>query len=67
MRKAFIKSPDRSPVQGGFSGEDLKHRWVDVNQALSLSFDQLSPSQWLEKHTAVSDEDFKLEPSRNPF
>jgi hypothetical protein len=67
MHEAFITSPDRSPVQDGFSGEDLKHRWVDVNQALSLTFDKLSPSQWLEKHTAVSDEDFKREPSRNRF
>jgi hypothetical protein len=67
MHEAFITSPDRSPVQDGFSGEDLKHRWVDVNQALSLSFDKLSPSQWLEKHTAVSDEEFEREPYRNRF
>jgi len=52
MHDAFITSPDRSPVQDGFSGEDLKHRWVNVNQALFLSFDKLSPSHWLEKHTA---------------
>jgi len=55
MHEAFITSPDRSPVQDGFSGEDLKHRWVDVNQALFLSFDKLSPSQWLEKHTGSQD------------
>jgi hypothetical protein len=67
MREAFITSPDRAPVQDGFSGEDLKHRWLSVNEALLLSFDGLSPSQWLEKHTAVSDEDFKQDPSRNRF
>ncbi len=67
MHEAFLTSPDRSPVQETFSGEDLKHRWVNVNQALLLSFDKLSPSQWLEKHTAVSEEDFKREPSRNRF
>jgi hypothetical protein len=67
MHEAFITSPDRSPVQGGFSGEDLKHRWVDVNQALLVSFQKLSPAQWLEKHTAVSNEDFERDPSRNRF
>jgi len=67
MHEAFLTSPDRSPVQQAFSGGDLKHRWVNVNQALLLSFDKLSPSQWLEKHTSVSDEDFKREPSRNRF
>lgn len=67
MHEAFLTSPDRSPVQDRFSGEDLKHRWVDVNQALFLSFEKLSPSQCLEKHTAVSEEDFKREPSRNRF
>jgi hypothetical protein len=67
MHEAFITSPDRSPVQNGFSGEALKHRWASVNQALLVSFDKLSPSQWLEKHTAISDEDFKREPKRNRF
>jgi hypothetical protein len=67
MHKAFITSPDRSPVQDGISGEELKRRWVTVNQALFVSFDKLSPSQWLEKHTAVSNEDFERDPSRNRF
>ena len=44
MHEAFITSPDRSPVQDGFSGKDLKHKGVDVNETLSLSFDKLSPS-----------------------
>ena len=67
MHEPFLTSPDRSPVQDGFSGEDLKHRWVDVNQALLVSFQKLSPAQWLEKHTAVSNEDFERDPSRNRF
>jgi len=67
MHEAFLTSPDRSPVQDCFSGEDLKHRWVDVNQALLVSFHKLSPAQWLEKHPAVSNEDFERDPSRNRF
>ena len=30
-------------------------------------FDKLSPTEWLQRHTSVSEEDFAKDPSRNRF
>jgi hypothetical protein len=67
IHAAFVASPDRSPIQDSFSGEDLKCRWKEVNESLWVSFATLSAPQWLEKHTAVSAEDFQREPHRNRY
>jgi hypothetical protein len=32
---------------------------------MKTKFDSLKAEEWLEKHTAVSEEDFKQEPHRN--
>jgi len=36
-----------------------------VNSKLTAAFETLTPQQWLEKHTAVSAEDFAKDPTRN--
>jgi uncharacterized damage-inducible protein DinB len=64
LDEIYITSPDRArpdPV----SAADLKHAWSEVNNKLTADFEQLTPRQWLEKHTAVSDEDFAKDPTRN--
>ncbi len=61
---AFISNPDGTlgdPVSVG----DLRKAWTDVNARLTAAFDSYSPQDWLHKHTAVSDEDFATDPSRN--
>jgi hypothetical protein len=60
----FLKSPDKSghafpPVS------ELKSLWKIVNGKLSTHIESLSPSEWLQRHTAVSEEDFAKEPHRN--
>jgi hypothetical protein len=62
----FITNPD-SPLQTPRTGADLKPLWAEIHDALWTAFTQLSPAEWVQKHTAVSDEDFKLEPHRNRF
>jgi hypothetical protein len=62
----FISNPDGSS-QNMLSGADLKRIWVEVNDALWKTFSNLSPSDWTQRHIAVSEEDFKLEPHRNRF
>ena len=62
----FISTPDRSS-QNIPSGADLKVIWSGVNDALWAAFTSLSPADWTQKHTAVSEEDYKLEPHRNRF
>ena len=44
---------------------ELRDYWTRQNELLRSKFDQLTPDQWFEKHTAVSVEDFAKEPHRN--
>jgi hypothetical protein len=62
----FISHPD-GYSQDTLSGADLRRIWNEVNDALWTAFSNLSPSDWAQRHTAVSEEDFKLEPHRNRF
>lgn len=60
----YITNPDRAqpdPV----SASALKQAWTEVNSKLTAAFENLTPQQWLEKHGAVSDEDFAKDPTRN--
>jgi DinB superfamily len=62
----FISNPDRAVVQT-LSGAELMDIWNEINEALWLGFSKLSASDWLAKHTTVSDEDFVREPHRNRY
>jgi hypothetical protein len=62
----FIASPD-GHSQNLPSGADLKRIWNEVNDSLWTAFSNLSGTDWAQRHTAVSEEDFKLEPHRNRF
>lgn len=64
LDEIYITNPDRArpdPV----SSVELKKAWSEVNGKLIAAFERLTPQQWLEKHTAVSDEDFAKDPTRN--
>jgi len=43
----------------------LKNRWRTINEKLTTHFANMTPAQWFERHTAVSEEDFAKEPHRN--
>jgi hypothetical protein len=62
----FVSNPDRAAVQT-LSGAQLKDFWNEINDALWLRFSKLSASEWLDKHTMISDEDFAREPHRNRY
>jgi uncharacterized damage-inducible protein DinB len=61
---AFIKNPDKSDLPMPTISE-LKEYWNTVNKTLSNHFAAMQYNQWLDKHTAVSAEDFEKEPHRN--
>jgi hypothetical protein len=62
----FVSNPDKT-VDLTLSPEKLKYIWDEVNERLWTRICNLSPSEWLEKHTAVSNEEFIREPHRNRF
>ena len=64
LDEIFITKPDREVAQLPSAGE-LKKYWTDVNNALLDKFTALSPEEWLQRHTAMSDEDYAKDPMRN--
>ncbi len=62
----FISNPDKS-VPLTVSGQSLKIAWQEINQKLCDGFSKFSASDWAQRHTAVSEEDFEREPHRNRF
>jgi hypothetical protein len=60
----YITNPDGA-LADPVSGAELKKAWSEVNGKLTAAFEALTAAQWLEKHGAVSDEDFAKDPSRN--
>jgi uncharacterized damage-inducible protein DinB len=47
------------------SATELRRAWAEVNDKLIRAFEGFTLEDWLQKHTAVSDEDFIKDPMRN--
>jgi uncharacterized damage-inducible protein DinB len=60
----FISSPDKSGAQLPPAAE-LRKYWDEVNGKLLSQFATLSENQWLQRHNAVSEEDYAKDPTRN--
>jgi len=60
----FIHNPDNAEAVFPPAGE-LRQHWVSVNAFLTARFREWKPEEWLQRHTAVSAEDFAKEPHRN--
>ncbi|HEY4356951.1 MAG TPA: DinB family protein [Acidobacteriaceae bacterium] len=65
LDEEFLSKPDRSFPDENVKPEDLRKAWSEVNAALLPALESLTPSQWLERHASVSEEDFAKEPHRN--
>ena len=63
---AFISTPDKSKADIP-SHEQVRRAWNVVNAELWKGFEKMSWSDWLQRHTAVSEEDFAKDASRNRF
>jgi DinB superfamily len=63
---AFVSNPDKSQAVIP-SHEEVRQAWNSVNRELAKGFVQMSWSDWLRPHSAVSAEDFAKDPSRNRF
>jgi hypothetical protein len=64
LAEVFIKNPDKSDLQKP-SIVELRIQWNEIQQVLVEKLTSLTTTQWFEKHTAVSEEDFTKEPHRN--
>jgi hypothetical protein len=64
LEEAFFANPDRT-LADPITPPELRHAWSEVNSRLTAAFEELQPHQWLQRHNAVSAEDFAKDPLRN--
>lgn len=64
LDEAYLSNPDGT-IADPLSAADLKKAWSQVNTAITSGVEEFSGDDWLKKHTAVSDEDFSKDPTRN--
>ena len=64
LENVFLKNPDKSGLVMPTVTE-LKENLQAVNAKLSTAFQSCTVNEWLDRHTAVSAEDFVKEPHRN--
>jgi DinB family protein len=60
----FVSSPDKTVAQVP-SAQELKRYWNEVNSKLLSRFESLSAEEWLQRHGAMSEEDYTRDPTRN--
>lgn len=60
----FVKNPDNAGIAKPPTA-DLRKCWQQVTKTLNDKIASLSFSQWMERHTSISPEDFEKEPNRN--
>jgi hypothetical protein len=63
---AFVSNPDKSRADIP-SHEQVRGAWNAVNAELRKGFETMSWSDWVQRHSAVSEEDFAKDASRNRF
>ena len=62
----FVSNPDKSQAATP-SHEQVRQAWNVVNAELSKGFEEMSWSDWIQRHSAVSEEDFAKDASCNRF
>jgi len=60
----FLKNTDRTFTDIPTIAE-LRQSWETVNNTLAAHFNDMPVSDWLSRHTKVSEEDFAVDPLRN--
>ena len=63
---AIVSNPDKSQAAIP-SHEQVRQAWTTVNGELLKGLEKMSWSDWVQRHTAVSEEDFAKYTSRNRF
>jgi uncharacterized damage-inducible protein DinB len=54
-----------SNQSGHLNKSDISQKWNAISIELNKAFRSWNEAEWLSRHTAVSEEDFKKEPHRN--
>jgi len=60
----FLSNPDKSELDSP-SLQELKEQWNTINTKLTEHIGKMKPSEWFDRHSSISVEDFAKEPHRN--
>jgi hypothetical protein len=60
---AFLTTPDHKGELPSIA--EVRDAWQKVNSRIEEGIANLTPQQWLDRHVAVSEEDFAKDPLRN--
>lgn len=66
LDNTFLTQPDKA-VDFLPATHELRAYWKEINDTLATRINSLTPEEWLQRHTSVSEEDFAKEPHRNRF
>jgi hypothetical protein len=61
---AYIANADKV-LADPLSATELRRVWATISSGLTAVFERFTLEDWLQKHTAVSDEEFVKDPARN--
>lgn len=64
LHEPYLKQADKVASQTK-SASELRIMFQKQNTLLQEKFEKMSPEEWFEKHTAISEADFIKEPHRN--
>jgi hypothetical protein len=64
LEPLFSSNPDKT-FDGIPSLIDLKANWALINKTLLEHFNKMTATDWLDRHTKISPEDFAADPLRN--
>jgi uncharacterized damage-inducible protein DinB len=64
LDETCITKPDGA-LPDPVSAAELRKAWTEVNSKLTAALERFATEDWLQKHTAVSNEDFAKDPTRN--
>ncbi|HEY4198888.1 MAG TPA: DinB family protein [Mucilaginibacter sp.] len=64
LEEVFVKNPDSSDLVKPTVG-DLRIYWTEVNKTLNEAIFKFTVAEWLDRHSAISADDFQREPHRN--
>lgn len=64
LEAPFLKEADKS-TPDTVSLITLQQQWQTLNEKLATQFSAMPAADWLDRHTAVSPEDFAINPLRN--
>jgi uncharacterized damage-inducible protein DinB len=63
LENIFISNPDKTMQLP--PAHELKKYWYQVTGKLLSQFENLSADEWLQRHHAMSEEDYAKDPARN--